>query len=233
MITRRGLLSGGLGVAALALGDGVVAADELADKRLQNRLELWANYAKRTRNLMARVTTTRETSLLREPLITTGQLLFRAPSTFVLRDDGLAGATTIVDGDELAIVPNGATTGAVARGVIRRGEAPAAAWLADHLRAAFAPGDGAALVADCRTDVPRSGYRLDLLPPRNSIIRRAIRSVTLHLDPVAGAVTEILVAEAQGDRVRMQIADHRQNLPDEEIDTVLAEIAAARQRRAP
>ncbi|MBX7080753.1 MAG: outer membrane lipoprotein carrier protein LolA [Nannocystaceae bacterium] len=232
MIARRVVVFGGLGVAALALGDRVVSADELADKRLQNRLELWANYAKRTRNLVARVTTTRETSLLREPLISTGQLVFRAPATFVLRDDGLAGATTIVDGDELAIVPNGATVGAAARGVITRGEAPAAAWLADHLRAAFAPGDGAELVADCRTDVPRSGYRLDLLPPRNSSIRRAIRSVTLHLDPVAGAVTEIVVAEAQGDRVRMQIADHRQNLPDEELDAILAEVAATRQGRA-
>ncbi|MBK6920272.1 MAG: outer membrane lipoprotein carrier protein LolA [Deltaproteobacteria bacterium] len=225
MITSRRSLLVGLGAALCARS---AHADELTDKRLQNRLELWANYAKRTRNLIARVTTTRETSLLREPLVVTGQIIFRAPSTFVVRDDGLAGSTTIVDGDELSIVPNQRVEGTPLRPPIARSENLAAAWLADRLRAAFAPGDGAELIADARTDVPKRGYRLDILPPRGSVIRRAIRSVTLHLDPVAGAVTQILIAEAQGDRVHMQIADHRQNLPDEDLDALMAEIAKLR-----
>lgn len=222
--SRRSLLIG-LGA---ALCTRTARADDLTDKRLQNRLELWANYAKRTRNLVARVTTTRETSLLREPLVVTGQIIFRVPSTFIVRDDGLNGSTTVIDGDELSILPNQRVEGAPVRPPIPRSENLAAAWLADRLRAAFAPGDGAALVADARTDVPKRGYRLDILPPRNSQIRRAIRSVTLHLDPVAGAVTEILVAEAQGDRVRLQIADHRQNLPDEDLAALLAEVAKLR-----
>lgn len=225
MIASRRSLLVGLGA---ALCTRTAWADELTDKRLQNRLELWANYAKRTRNLVARVTTTRETSLLREPLVVTGQIIFKVPSTFVVRDDGLNGSTTIVDGDELSILANQPVAGMPARPSIDRSENVAAAWLADRMRAAFAPGDGAALIADARTDVPKRGYRLDILPPRNSQIRRAIRSVTLHLDPVAGAVTEILVAEAQGDRVRLQIADHRQNLPDEDLDALLAEVAKLR-----
>jgi hypothetical protein len=212
--------------ASLALMPGLVAADEAEDKRLQNRLELWANYAKRTRNLVVRTTTTRETSLLLEPMVVTGQLIFRAPATFMLRDDGLSGSTTVVDDGTIAIVPNQARPGR--HGPIVRDEAPAAVWLADRLLHSFAPGEGAELVADCRTEVPKRGYKLDLLPPRASEIRALVRSYTLHLDAVAGAVTEILIAEAQGDRVRIQLADHRQNVPDEDVQRVIDEVTRLR-----
>jgi hypothetical protein len=118
--------------------------------------------------------------------------------------------------------------------VLPRDRLPAAAWLSDRLIALFAPGDGAAIVADSRVEVPRGGartgggYRLDVLPPRNSQIRKVLRSVTVHLDAVAGAVTEIAIAEAQGDRLRLQIADHRQNVPDEDVERVIAEVDALR-----
>ncbi len=44
------------------------------------------------------------------------------------------------------------------------------------------------------------------------------------LDPVVGTITQIAVAEAQGDRVVMGLTDHRQNLPDEDIDRFLAQL---------
>jgi len=218
MIDRRRALFGLLGIAA---GVGVIGrghADEIEDKRLANRLELWANFAKRTRNLVVRLTTTRETSLLREPLIVTGTLAFELPGTLMLRDDGLAGSTTFIDARGLRIRSNrpDATPTIVDRNVV-----PAAGWLGDRLRATFAPGEGAELVADSRTEVPRGGQRLELLPLRDSAARKLVRSVSLHFDVVTGAVIEILIAEAQGDRLRLQLADHRQNVPDEDIRALI------------
>jgi hypothetical protein len=213
-------------IAALVAAPRLAWADEAEEKRLQNRLELWANYAKRTRNLLVRTTTTRETSLLMEPMVVSGQLIFRAPDILLLRDDGLSGSTTVIDRGTLAIVPNQPRPGS--GGPIVRDEAPAAVWLADRLVRTFAPGEGTELVADCRTEVPKRGYRLDLLPPRSSEIRTIVRSFTIHLDAVAGAVTEILIAEAQGDRIRIQLADHRQNVPDEDVTRLLDDVAKLR-----
>jgi hypothetical protein len=196
------------------------------DKRLQNRLELWANYANRTKNLLVRLTSTRETSLLQAPLVVTGQLVFQAPSLLVLRDDGLSGSTTVFDADTMTILAN--QSHGHAPSVLPRDRLPAAAWLSDRLLALFAPGDGAAIIADSRVEVPKGGYRLDVLPPRNSQVRKVLRSLSVHLDAVAGAVTELVIAEAQGDRLRLQLADHRQNVPDEDVTRILAEVNALR-----
>lgn len=229
MIHRRSTLFGLVGLlGGLAASPRLVRADELDEKRLSNRLELWANFAKRTRNLVVRLTTTRETSLLREPLVVTGTLLFEVPGTLVLRDDGLGGSTTIIDAAGLQIVPNRPDAPGT---TIDRARAPAAAWLGDRLRAAFAPGEGLALVADSRTEVPRGRQRLDLSPPRDSTSRKFVRSLSLHLDPVTGAVIEILIAEAQGDRLRIQLADHRQNVPEPDIRALMAEVEALQSAR--
>lgn len=225
MITRRIAL-----LCPLALVVGSAHAGELEDKRLANRLELWANFAKRTRNLVVRTTTTRETSLLREPLVATGTLLFASPDTLVLRDDGLAGSSTIVDARGQRIVPNRAGAALL---VIDPIVAPAAAWLGQRLRAAFAPGEGQELIADSRAEAPRGGHRLELLPPQDSEIRKQLRSLTLHFDAVTGSVIEILIAEVQGDRVRIQLADHRQNVPDADLEAMLAEVAALERRGDP
>jgi hypothetical protein len=222
MIDRRRTLLGLLGLGALGLPFAARRshADEIEDKRLANRLELWSNYAKRTKNLVVRLTTTRETSLLREPLIVTGTLVFQLPGTLMLRDDGLAGSTTTIDDQGLRIRPNRPDATPT---IVDRNRVPAAGWLGDRLRAAFAPGEGAELVADSRTEVPRGGQRLELLPLRDSAARKLVRSVSLHFDVVTGAVIEILIAEAQGDRLRLQLADHRQNVPDEDIDSLLTQ----------
>ena len=111
-IDRRTVLRAvpGLALAPLALLAGRAGAEEPSpqDRKLANRLELWSSYARRTQNLMTRLSTRRETSLLEEPLSSTGTLVFRAPSLLVLRDDGRQGSTTLVDGDQIRVFLNGA-----------------------------------------------------------------------------------------------------------------------------
>jgi hypothetical protein len=233
MIARRTLL---LALPALALpallrpgaaGSAPAGPGEPSpqERKLANRLELWGNYARRTHNLMVRLATRRETSLLVEPLETTGTLLFRAPGLLVLRDDGRQGSTTLVDGDELRIFLNG--DGRAAPSATVADSRPAAQWLARRLLHMFAPGDGTALLEGSRTHVPKGvGHRLELMPPIGSSTRRQLRSVSMLLDPVVGAITQIVVAEAQGDRMVLGLSDHRQNLPDEDIDAFLRQLEA-------
>lgn len=210
-----------LGAAPAAPGEGGEPTPQ--ERKLANRLELWSSYAKRTQNLMTRLSTRRETSLLTEPLEATGTLLFRAPSLLVLRDDGRGGSTTIVDGDEIRIVLNG--SGRADPSAVVADHRPAAQWLARRLLHMFAPGDGTALVEGSRTHVPKGhGHRLELMPPIGSTTRRQVRSVSMHLDPVVGTVTQIVIAEAQGDRVLLGLSDHRQNLPSEDIDAFLRQL---------
>lgn len=196
------------------------------ERKLVNRLELWSSYAKRTQSLMARLSTRRETSLLAEPLEATGTLLFRAPSLLVLRDDGRQGSTTIVDGAQIRIVLNNSTVAAAADpAAVVADHRPAAQWLAQRLLHMFAPGDGTALVEGSRTHVPKGhGHRLELMPPMGSTTRRQLRSVSMQLDPVVGTITQIVIAEAQGDRVVLGLSDHRQNLPSEDIDAFLRQL---------
>ena len=218
MISRRTLVVGG---AAVFAGVATVAAApaELTRRRLANRLELWEEYTSRSDNLLARVATTRETSLLAEPVITTGSLLFVAPGTLVLRDDSAQGSTTIIDDSGTRVLAN--RDGLPSGPEIRRGTRPAADWLATRLVRIFAPVPSAQLIEGCRAVVPKGrGYRLDLLPPRGSAIRRIIRSVSITMDPAAGAVTRIVIAEAQGDRVTLGLSDHRQGLSARDLTSI-------------
>lgn len=230
MIDRRTLLLRALPALAslpLATWPRRGAAEEASpqERKLANRLELWSGYARRTRTLMARLSTVRETSLLEEPLSSTGTLVFRAPDLLVLRDDGRQGSTTLVDGDHIRVFRNGAGRSDPSATVAD--DRPAAQWLARHLVAMFAPGDGTALLHDARTHVPKGrGHRLELMPPVGSATRRQLRSVSLQLDPVAGTITQIVVAEAQGDRVVLGLSDHRQNVPDEDVEAFLATLDA-------
>jgi len=234
MIDRRTLILGlpALAVAALVgprlAGSAPAAPGEPTpeERKLRNRLELWSSYAKRTQNLMARLSTRRETSLLTEPHEATGTLLFRAPSLLVLRDDGRQGSTTIIDGEQLRIVLNhdSGWAGRSDPGAVVADHRPAAQWLARRLVHMFAPGDGTELVADSRTNVPKGAHRLELMPPIGSTTRRQLRSVSMQLDPVVGTVTQIAIAEAQGDRVILGLSDHRQNLPAEDVDNFLRQL---------
>ncbi|MEM6993398.1 MAG: hypothetical protein AAF721_22990, partial [Myxococcota bacterium] len=99
-------------------------------------------------------------------------------------------------------------------------------WLATRLVRMFAPVPAAQLIEGCRTSVPKGrGYKLDLLPPRGSAIRRVIRSLSLTMDPAAGAITRVVIAEAQGDRVTLGLSDHRQNLAARDVTSVTEPLA--------
>ena len=218
---RRALLIGSAGAVVSGLA---VAAPAVSERRLNNRLELWHEYAKRTGNLLARVSTERVTSLLEEPSVATGTLLFLSPGTLILRDDSVDGSTTVIDATGTKILSN--REGLPPGPHTPAGSQPAADWLAARLVRMFSPTEPEALIEDCRTVVPKGrGYRLDLLPPRGSAIRRVLRSVTITMDPAAGAITRIAIAEAQGDRVTLGLSDHRQNLEAQDLAAVTGPLA--------
>lgn len=218
-LSRRSIIAGGL--STLVLPSSARATDE---RLLQNRLELWANYARRTKNVMARMITTRETSLLDEPLVTQGALVFDAPTTLLMRDDGLAGSSTLIEGENLTILPNQTTLAAPP--AVEPALREAQRWLADLMLRLFAPppheeGGERSLIEGLRYDVPRRSFRLELMPARGSVVRKTFRSLTVHLDPVVGTVTQLILAQTQGDRLRLQLSDHRQNVDRADIDAVL------------
>lgn len=219
-LTRRRLLWAT--AAAGLLGPSTARA---ADQRLlQNRLELWANYARRTKNVMARLVTTRETSLLDEPLVTQGSLVFDAPTTLLLRDDGLVGSSSLVEGETVTVLPNQPTLSGPPQ--VEPTNREAQQWLSTLLLRLFSPppleeGGERSLIEGMRVDVPRRSFRLELLPARGSVVRKTFRSVTVHLDPVVGTVNQILIAQTQGDRLRLRITDHRQNVEQSDVDAVL------------
>jgi hypothetical protein len=224
-LSRRALLiSGASGLAllgaALASRAAPAAPVDRDQRRLDNRLELWGAFARKSQNLVARYTSTRSSPLLLEDLVGSGSLAFVQPTTLVLRDDGATGSTTRIEPGGILIVPNDPSL--PKRSMPKRADAPALRWLADHLVASFAPGDGTALVADARVEVPRgSTPRLSLLPPRDSVARSLIRSVTLTFDQVGGAVIRVEIAESDGGKFVLQISDHRQNVEPALVERVL------------
>ena len=217
----------------LAITSTTAPAADPDARRLANRLELWGTFARKSsQNLLARYTSTRTSPLLAEELVGSGALAFVAPGTLVLRDDSATGSTTRIEpsevahvpgdpvGREIAIVPNDPSL--PRRAMPPPSRAPALRWLADHLVACFAPGDGAALTADARVEVPRGrSPRLSLMPPRDSPARAMIRSVTLTLDQVGGAVLRVEIAESDGGSFVLAIADHRQNVAADLLARVL------------
>ncbi len=216
-----------LGIVLVALApvpSNAAPTAEVQSRRLQNRLELWANYASRTRNLVARYTLHRRSSLLDAPLYTTGTLVFVSPNRLILRDDGMTGSTTsIVDG---AVTVTPGQPGAGGRLELGAGSRPAVDWLQKRLLRIFTPGAPAALIEGCRTHVPRGrGHKLDLMPPQGSAVRKALRSITLTFDPVAGAVIGLHISEAQGDVVELSLTDHRQNVDEAALATARGEAA--------
>lgn len=213
-LVRVGLTCAGTVVPAALPGTALAQSPDA--RRMQNRLELWGNYARRTENLVARYVCERHSSLLYEPLVRTGVLAFAVPDSLVLRDDGLTGSTTLMEAGQVSIRPNESS---VPAGPDTDPAAlPGLAWLRDRMVALFAPGDANALVADSRTRVPRSRTpRLELLPITGSAVRKLLRSLTVTFDPVGGAVINLTIAEAQGDIVELKLSDHRQNIDAEEL----------------
>ena len=217
--SRRGMLTTGA-LTSLALGAGLVeAAPAVSERRLSNRLELWSTFARNSSNLLARYTSTRTSPLLREALVGSGELAFIAPASLVMRDDDPTGSRTRIDPRTIEIIPNDPSL--PRRDLPARANAPALRWLAAHLVACFAPGDGAALVADARVEVPRGrARRLQVLPPRDSAARGVIRGLTLTLDQVGGAVVRIQIDESDGGSFVFALADHRQQVEEQLLERV-------------
>ncbi|MCB9752074.1 MAG: hypothetical protein H6713_19085 [Myxococcales bacterium] len=189
-------------------------------RRLRNRVELWRGYAARTQSLRARYTLTRRTSLLVDPLVVTGTLVFVAPATLVLRDDAHVGSTTRVVGDAVTITPNDSSAAARGR------ESPALAWLRARMLTLFAPPPGdndpelaaRALLEGCDVSIPKGAGMQLLLQPRAGAdaITRALRSLRVRLDTMTGAVSALELEETLGDRVLLELGQQQQNL-DEDV----------------
>jgi hypothetical protein len=211
--SRRGLLRGLCSLAAVALAPTIAGA---RDRVVDRRLDLWRSYAATTQNLVARLTTTRHSSLLEgdEPLRLDGTLVFVAPDRLLLHDDDETGSTTLIDGERASILANSAA----ARSAADLRPTPARRWLGARLLGAFAPPPvdterPTALEIDARLSRPRgAGIRLTVLPHRESIVRATYRSVTISLAPTSGAVERLEIAESAGDRLILELADHQRNL---------------------
>ncbi|MEE9384548.1 MAG: hypothetical protein V3V08_14175 [Nannocystaceae bacterium] len=217
---RRALLSG-IGITLLwtALPRSLCAAP--ADEtRLAYRLDLWRTYSRKTRNLVARYTSKRRSSMLVAPLRNAGVLAFTAPGTLLLRDDDIRGSTTRIAAGRVAITPNDA---ALPRSIVHAPDTSAGLrWLRDHLLLLFAPVELSALRADCRVRAPRGRTpRLAFLPEAGSVVRKSIRSLEVSLDPVGGAISRVDIAEAQGDSLTLEFSDRRQNVPASELAAIL------------
>lgn len=239
MITRRDCLLGALGLAGASVlvlarssraapPDPVEPAQTPEERRLANRLELHHSYAKRTENLIARYTSERISSLLQQPLVNSGQLAFVAPGTLVLRDDGATGSTTRIGPDGLDLRANDPSLPRRSLVDTSGSTPPALRWLADRLITCFAPADAQALIADARSEVPRGVLpRLVILPRRGSPARLVLRSLTLTLDPVGGAIQRFVIAEADGGEFRLALLEPQQNVEAEALARVLDDPARA------
>jgi hypothetical protein len=218
--SRRALIGLGLIGAPLLVLAAPPTPEDRESRRVAARLELWAGFARKSSNLLVRYTSSRTSPLLLEPLVGSGSLAFVAPGTLVMRDDGATGSTTRIEPGRVAIEPNDPSL--PRRPLPKRSESPALRWLADHLLGCFAPGDGSALTTDARVEIPSGRTpRLTLMPPRDSAARAVIRSVTLTLDQVGGAVIRLEIAESDGGSIVLGLADHRQAVDPELLARVL------------
>ena len=219
MLTGPSLLLASPLVASTLLAAGAVRAD--GDTRLERRLELWRSFARRSQRLVARYRSTRRSALLRAPLIQTGVMGFRAPDTLVFRDDTIDGSTTVITGARGRVAPNRKLDRLAVSASADDGH-PALAWTNAKLLALFTPGDGSVLADDARLAAPRRRIpTLEILPPGRRAIRSRLRAVTATLDPASGAIASILIQEAQGDELRLELTDHRQDPSDDELSRVL------------
>lgn len=181
------------------------AASEPLPRAAQRRFELWQQPA--GAQLRARYRLTRVSSLLYEPRVVQGELVFAGPDRLELRDDEADGATTTITAGTLTIAANALQAGARLPG--RAAPASAAGrWLQGRLLALFAAEDGEALRLDARVRVLRGGV-LELTPTPGHPARRVVRELRVALHPASGEVVELVLVEASGDVVTLTLSEHR------------------------
>jgi hypothetical protein len=193
-----------LGTCAIGQVDAAPSAGPALPRGVARRIERWQQAAGGP--LQARYRVTRTSAMLDEPLVVEGALRFTPPDRLELRDDDPRGATTIAAGADLTISANDpalVTPAAVA-------VPPARAWLLARLCALLAARDPAALLAEARASVPRGpGQLLELSPPRSHPARRSVDRLRVRLDPHGGEVLGLELFETGGDRVVLELSEHR------------------------
>jgi len=187
-----------------SMSEETAVAGGLAElpRAVQRRLELWLKPP--GGQLRARYRLTRQSSLLYEPLVVQGELVFAAPGRLELRDDEASGATTTIAGDALTIVANDpklAETGPAP-------DSPGRRWLQGHLLVLLGADDVEALRQAARLRVLRGGA-LELCPTPGHPARQVVRELRISLDPASGELTELVLVEASGDVVTLTLSEHR------------------------
>jgi len=225
MFGRRVLM---VGLASLG-GMALLPRPALARERvIGRRLELWRSYAATTQNLVASLTTTRDSSLYADGKSRRipGTLVFVAPDRLLLHDEDPEGSTTLIDGPRASILANGEG----AQSVPELRPNPALRWLGSLLVGAFAPPPAdpeapTAFELDARLSRPRgAGIRLTVAPPQGSPVRRVIRTVTISLAPTSGAIDRIELIESAGDRLLLELSGLQKNLEAGPLAEVLRAI---------
>lgn len=191
-----------LGTCPAALAVAAPAPAPAVPRAVEKRLALWQRAA--VTGLAARYRLTRHSSMLWDPLVVEGSLVFTAPDRLELRDDARTGATTVLAGGIVEISANDPALPPWPAAA----PTPAQQWLQDHLLALFAARDRDALLRDARAVIPRGpGQRLELSPPRTHAAAATIDHLRVLLDPDTGAVLELELALVSGDRVTLELRD--------------------------
>lgn len=189
-----------LALAALAPASALAAP--AVPRAVAKRLAAWQKAA--ASGLTARYRLTRRTSMLWEPLVTRGTLTFVAPDRLELRDDEATGATTRLAGGALTITANDPALPQPPPAQ------PTTTWLQDHLLALFAARDPDALLRDARASVPRGpGLQLELGPPRGHPAQLVVDRLRVRIDEATGAILELELVFVDGDRVTLELGEHR------------------------
>ncbi len=183
------------------------ALTEPLARAMTNRVKLWQQPGTGA-GLTARYRMHRRSSLLFEPLSTTGTLTFTAPATLELRDDDPTGVTTLVTGGAIQISANDP---ALPGGQALADGAPARRWLRDHLLALLAARDVEALRAEARLrPLYGYGYRnaFEVSPAPGHPARAAIHDLAVQLDPTTGEPIRLVLTETGGDVVTLTLSEH-------------------------
>lgn len=172
--------------ASLACSSGVAAAPFTVE-------QLTALLAAQPESVIA-FTETRHSSMLKEPLVTTGELRFKPPSTLERRVDTPYAERYLIEGDRVTIE----RPGSGAPRTLSLGSQPLLANLVETIRALLR-GDLQSLTRLYRVALrgEPGNWALTLLPSDPAMVEFV---ASVHVTGRAAALTEMEVVEPNGDR---------------------------------
>jgi outer membrane lipoprotein-sorting protein len=182
--------------AGLACSAGVAAAPFTAE-------QLMDNLAARPGAVIA-FTETRHSSMLKEPLVTTGELRFKPPSTLERRVTTPFGERYLVEGDRVTIERPGSGQPRT----LSLGSQPLLANLVETIRALLR-GDLRTLAQRYRIELRGNpaDWALSLLPSDPAMVEFV---ASVHVKGRSATLTEMEVVEPNGDRTVTHFADARE-----------------------